>query len=90
MADLGCVIRWSQRRANLLVEGFDLPQQEGAECVSGRCCSKSRSDAIRAAAWKRSRPGLKAALTPDWRCGALAKVIEGGTIAIGDMIALEE
>ena len=90
MADLDARIRWSQRRANLLVDGFDLPQQEGARVrigpvlleITQRCDPCSRMEEIAA--------GLKAALTPDWRCGALAKVIEGGTITIGDMIALEE
>jgi len=34
-------------------------------------------------------PGLKAALTPGWRGGALARVIEGGHIAVGDTIRIE-
>ena len=59
-------------------------------CVSGRCCSRSRSECDPCSRMEEVAPGLKAALTPDWRGGALAKVIEGGTITIGDMIALEE
>ena len=34
--------------------------------------------------------GLQAALKPDWRGGACARVIEGGTIRIGDNIRIEE
>ena len=34
--------------------------------------------------------GLKAALTPDWRGGALARVLRGGDIAVGDEIRIEE
>ena len=34
--------------------------------------------------------GLKAALTPDWRGGACARVVTGGWIAIGDTIRIEE
>ncbi len=35
-------------------------------------------------------PGLRAALEPDWRGGALGKVISGGTIAVGDSIRIDE
>jgi len=33
--------------------------------------------------------GLKAAMTPDWRGGACAKVVAGGHIAVGDKIRIE-
>ncbi|TPG21615.1 MOSC domain-containing protein [Sphingomonas koreensis] len=90
MADLGADHHWSARRANLLVDGLDLPQRAGARLRIGtvlleikqECYPCSRMDAI--------DPGLKAALTPDWRGGALARVIAGGDIAIGDEIGLEE
>jgi MOSC domain-containing protein YiiM len=36
-------------------------------------------------------PGLRAALTPDWRGGACSRVVVGGTIRVGDtIIVLEE
>ncbi len=35
-------------------------------------------------------PGLKAVLTPDWRGGALARVLEGGDIRVGDPISIED
>ena len=34
--------------------------------------------------------GLQAALKPDWRGGVCTRVIEGGTIRIGDTIRIEE
>ena len=91
MAELGVDHHWSVRRANLLVEGLDLPQHAGAIVRIGdevaleimiECDPCSRMEEI--------EPGLKAALTPDWRGGALARVISGGDIKIGDSIRVEE
>ena len=91
MAELGVDHHWSVRRANLLVEGLDLPQRPGALVRIGEsvvleimmeCDPCSRMEEI--------EPGLKAALTPDWRGGALARVIQGGDIRLGDSIRVEE
>ena len=91
MAELGVDHHWSARRANLLVEGLDLPRQAGAVVRIGadvaleivtECDPCSRMEEI--------EPGLKAALTPDWRGGALTRVISGGDIRVGDSIKVEE
>jgi len=91
MADLGRDIPWQERRANLLVDQVDLPQSPGAQLrigndvlirVTGECDPCSRMETI--------APGLKAALTPDWRGGVTAKVINGGEIAVGDEIRIEQ
>ena len=87
MAELDRDIPWQERRVNLLVDGLDLPQSPGAELrigadvvvrITGECDPCSRMETV--------APGLKAALTPDWRGGALAQVINGGEIAVGDEI----
>src|SRR3569623_744405 len=81
----------NERRDNLLVDGLDLPQSPGAELrigadgvvrITGECDPCSRMETV--------APGLKAALTPDWRGGALAQVISGGEIAGGDEIRIEQ
>lgn len=91
LADLGRNIPWQERRVNLLVDGLDLPQSAGAQLrigadvlvtVTGECDPCSRMETI--------APGLKAALTPDWRGGVTAKVIRGGEIALGDEIGIEQ
>lgn len=88
--ELGTVVEWQERRANLLVDGIDLPQRPGAVVRIGsdvrleitcECDPCSRMDAI--------APGLKAVLTPDWRGGALARVLEGGDIRVGDTVMIE-
>lgn len=90
LAEIGRTIPWQERRANLLVEDFDLPQIPGTRLRIGtvllqitmECDPCHRMDAI--------ADGLQAALTPDWRGGVCTRVIEGGTIRIGDNIRIEE
>jgi MOSC domain-containing protein YiiM len=90
MAEIGRDIPWQERRANLLVEDFDLPQIAGTRLRVGpvlleitiECDPCHRMDAI--------ADGLQAALKPDWRGGVCTRVIEGGTIRIGDTIRIEE
>ena len=90
MRELGTELPWQTRRANLLVQDFDLPQREGVHLRIGavllritvECDSCKRMDEL--------HPGLMNALLPDWRGGALARVVQGGRIAIGDPIILED
>ncbi|WBH16433.1 MOSC domain-containing protein [Sphingomonas radiodurans] len=90
MADIGATLAWHERRANLLVD-IDLPQVPGARIrigsdvvleVTGKDDPCTRMEAI--------APGLEAALTPDWRGGVCTKVMQGGQIAVGDPIRIEE
>lgn len=94
LADLGAGpggdLPWSVRRANLLVRGLRLPRGAGAVIAIGadlrlvvtrECDPCSRMDAI--------RPGLKAALMPDWRGGVCTTVVSDGLIAIGDAVTIE-
>lgn len=93
MADLGGRddLFWWQRRANLLIEGVDLFEREGAVVRIGadvrmqitlECDPCGRMEEV--------SPGLKAALSPRWRGGALGRVIAGGDIRIGDEIVIGE
>lgn len=92
LAEVGHSLPWQERRANLLVDGLDLPQVAGARLRIGETVELmitretdpcERMDAL--------APGLRAALTPDWRGGACSRVVVGGTIRVGDtIIVLEE
>ncbi|WP_066651224.1 MULTISPECIES: MOSC domain-containing protein [Sphingomonas] len=90
MRDLGVNHDWSVRRANLLVDALDLPQQPGRRLRIGAVLLEITQECDPCSRMEEIAPGLKAALTADWRGGALAKVIEAGRIAIGDPISLED
>ena len=89
MAAVGAAHHWSVRRANLLVDGFDLPQVPGTRLRIGAVLLEITQECDPCSRMEEIEPGLKAALTPDWRGGALARVIEGGVIAVGDTIGVE-
>jgi len=90
LAELGATVPWQERRANLLVDELDLPQQEGAVLRIGdvrlmvmtECDPCQRMDAL--------HPGLQAALRPDWRGGVCCRVLSAGVINIGDTIEIEQ
>ena len=91
MAELGASVPWQERRANLLVDGIRLPRRTGAVIAigaslrietTGECDPCSRMEEI--------FPGLKAALLPFWRGGVLGRILEGGDIAVGDEVRIEE
>jgi MOSC domain-containing protein YiiM len=90
-AEAGANLPWWERRANLLVEDFDLPWggdvriRIGADVVielKAEIDPCERMDEL--------APGLRAALEPDWRGGVGGKVIAGGMIAVGDAIRIDE
>lgn len=87
--DAGCAIDWFEARRNLLVEGLRLPREPGARIavgkslvleVTGECDPCERMDAL--------HEGLRAAMTPDWRGGVLARVISEGQIALDDEVRI--
>lgn len=91
MAEVGHSLPWFERRANLLVEGLDLPQTPGTRLRIGETVvlmiTRETDPCERMEALA---PGLKAALLPDWRGGACSRVVVGGTIRVGDAIVVLE
>lgn len=86
--EAGCALDWSTRRCDLLVDGDALPTEEGALIrvgsavleITGECDPCVRMDAL--------HPGLRAALTPGWRGGRLARVVEEGELGIGSAVSV--
>ncbi|WP_340314376.1 MOSC domain-containing protein [Rhizorhabdus argentea] len=87
LTELGQPVSWEQRRANLLVEGIELPREPGTLLrigavlveITGECDPCRRMDDV--------ADGLLLALMPEWRGGRTARVIEGGDIALGDRVS---
>ncbi|QDX27965.1 MOSC domain-containing protein [Sphingomonas suaedae] len=91
MAEIGHSIPWEQRRANLLVEGLDLPQIVGARLhIGADVVLEVRDETNPCERMEALAEGLRAALTPDWRGGVLTMVIRPGEIAVGDPIRIEQ
>lgn len=88
-AELGREIPWITRRANLLVDGVELPRTPGGIIrvgpvrllVTGEVDPCSRMDEQCA--------GLTNALKPDWRGGVSCTVLEGGSVSLGDVVSLQ-
>lgn len=90
MAEVGRNLPWQERRANLLIEGLDLPQMRGTRLRIG--------DAVVLEVTRETDPcdrmealadGLRAALMIDWRGGVCTMVVSPGHIAVGDPIRIE-
>lgn len=90
MAEVGHSIGWEQRRANLLVDGLDLPQQAGVRLrIGADVVLESTVETDPCHRMDLLAEGLFAALKRDWRGGICAKVIAPGEIAVGDEIRIE-
>lgn len=91
MAEVGHSLPWQERRANLLVEGLDLPQTAGV-ClrIGADVVLRIERETDPCERMEALAEGLRAALTPDWRGGACASVVTGGEIAVGDTIRIQE
>ena len=83
-AELDADLPWTLRRANLLVEGLDLPREPGARLRIGDVVLEVTQETGPCALMDAQHAGLKAALTPDWRGGVSCMVIEEGRVTVGD------
>jgi MOSC domain-containing protein YiiM len=86
--DLGAELPWITRRANLLVEGVAVPR-EGKRLVIGSLVLEVTQETQPCQVMEAAHRGLRAALTPDWRGGVCCRVVQGGTIRVGDRVEIE-
>lgn len=89
-AEIGAEVEWQRRRANLLVDGIDLPQRAGAILRIGETARiETTMECDPCIRMEQVAPGLMDALRPDWRGGVLGRVLSEGEIRVGDPIIIE-
>jgi MOSC domain-containing protein YiiM len=91
IAEVGADLPWWARRANLLVEDFDLPHGGDVRIrIGADVVIELKIEIDPCERMDELVPGLREALVPDWRGGAGGKVVTGGIIAIGDIVRIEK
>jgi MOSC domain-containing protein YiiM len=79
---------WTARRANLLVEGVELPRALGGIIGIGPVLLEVTYPTTPCNRMEEAREGLMRALYPEWRGGVTCRVLEGGRVALGDPVAV--
>ena len=82
-------IDWTERRANLLIDNIDFSESMIGEQVQiGEVLLEITRETDPCKRMDALHPGLKEALTPEWRGGARCKVLREGYIRIGDKVTI--
>lgn len=79
-------LHWTTRRANLLVEGVDLPRARGGVVRIGGVRLEVTNPTLPCKRMEDACPGLRKALYPDWRGGMTCRVLQGGDISLRDAV----
>jgi MOSC domain-containing protein YiiM len=77
---------WTARRANLLVEGVELPRAAGGILRIGPVRLEITAQTYPCARMEEAQAGLLSALASDWRGGVTCRVLDGGPITLGDSV----
>jgi MOSC domain-containing protein YiiM len=84
--ELGVDLPWYTRRANVLIEGIDLPATVGRRLQVGACRFAIGGETTPCGRMDEIQPGLRRILTPALRGGVWGKVLQGGVLRIGDEV----
>lgn len=77
---------WTARRANLLVEGVELPKGKGGVLRLGPVRLEVTGQTYPCVRMEEARTGLLRALAKDWRGGVTCRVLAGGCVRLGDPV----
>ncbi len=83
---LGRELPWVTRRGNLLVEGLADFKRVGAQLKVGSALLEITEENPPCRLMDILAEGLRVALQPDWRAGVACRVLQDGTIALGDRV----
>jgi MOSC domain-containing protein YiiM len=86
--ELGQEIPWTTRRANFLIEGVNFPKRTGDVIEVGGVRLLVTMEVNPCSRMEEQVAGLKQAMTPDWRGGVACTVLKGGTVRLGDDVAV--
>ena len=89
-AELDVDLPWTLRRANLLVEGVELPRTPGSLLVIGSVTLRVEVETKPCSRMEEQHEGLSEALKPDWRGGVCCTVVTEGAVNVGDSVTVEE
>ena len=89
MRELGSDAGPDTRRANVLVSGIDLRKSRGRVLRIGQARVRIAGEVKPCERMEEAVAGLRALMFPDWRGGAFAEILEGGSVAVGDTVTWE-
>lgn len=88
--ELGVDLPWHTRRANLLVDGLDLPSTVGSRLRIGDCLFEIHGETEPCERMDELQAGLRAGLTPEMRGGVWGKVLESGQLRVGQPVEIAD
>lgn len=86
LEELGVALPWYTRRANVLIEGVDLPASVGRRLQIGACRFAIGGETTPCQRMDELQPGLRDILVPAMRGGVWGKVLQGGPLRVGDSV----
>jgi MOSC domain-containing protein YiiM len=89
MQELSADISPSARRANLMVSGVRLQRTRGRTLRIGAVRLAIGGETTPCERMEEAWPGLQAVMTPHWRGGVFAQILDDGLITVGDPVAWE-
>jgi MOSC domain-containing protein YiiM len=84
--ELGVVLPWHTRRANLLLEGIELAETVGQQLQIGDCLFTIYGETEPCQRMDELQPGLRGTLSLDMRGGVWARVVRGGLLQVGQRV----